>query len=106
MRIGRLRQRIQIQSLSENSKDAHGAPVKTWVTDSTRWAWVRGMSHKEFLIADRTDSRLTHIIQMRFVPNLTPNNRIIFENRTLNIISVDNLDERNEITVVRATEDS
>lgn len=53
------------------------------------------ISGKEFFAAETVNSEVTHKVKMRYDPNVTPDMRIKFGQRHLNIISVINFQERN-----------
>jgi len=100
MRAGRLRQRINVQKVTE-TRGAHGSVTRTWNTVASRWASVEPLRGREYMEAAQATSNVTHRVRMRFYSGLnTKSYRFQFTNppdseRTLNIDSVLNLDERN-----------
>ena len=95
MRAGRLRHRVSIQSQG-TTLDDYGESTDSWSTDDTVWAAVEPVSGSERDIGEQMVGVVTHRVVMRYVSSLTPNKRILFGSRVLNINSVLNIDERNE----------
>lgn len=107
MRIGPLRQRLRIQSLTETRTDAGGV-TETWADDAIVWASVRPLTGHEYLEARRVDAVVSHEVRIRYRSGLTPSHRFAFDNdtdRVLNIISMFNVDERGRELVVMCKED-
>lgn len=109
MRIGALRQRLTLQSLVE-TKDAYGQMVKSWATVATVYGEVRPLQGRELVNAAQIKADLTHLVTMRYIDSLepgkrtVPSERILFKGRTLNIIDVANVDERDRTLVLHCQE--
>ena len=58
---------------------------------------VRPVSGKELTIAEQQGSTVSHNIEIRYLPGVTlnPTMCFVYDNRTFNIVSVINVDERN-----------
>lgn len=101
---GNLRHRVAVQTATE-TKDAEGGVVFSWATDNTRWASIEWESGEEGIDADQTDATRMGTVRMRYYSTLTPQQRLLFGTRALNIISVHHDMDGIEETVVRVKED-
>lgn len=101
MDIGRMRQRIEVEQPSPQTRDASGGIVQNWSTFATCWAQVEPLTAAENLTAERIDADVTHRVRVRYkdVEGITPDMRLkmIHENdRILDINSLINLKELDE----------
>ncbi len=103
MGIGRLRQRITIQTSSSARNDT-GEVIKTWNDGDAVWADIQPGAGRERLAADQIIAEQTHSIRTRFHEDLTPSNRISFESRIFRIIGVQNLRELDSMLDIAAQE--
>lgn len=94
MRAGRLRHRVTVQSAS-SSTDSFGQPQPSWASVGTYWANVVPLMGKEAERARQIRADVTHTVQMRIPTAITPEMRLSYDSRTLNIVEVVNIDERN-----------
>jgi len=113
MQAGLLRHRLGIQSLrSTATRDDLGNIDKgntaNWQTDKTVWANVRPVSGRELEIAAQTQADISHAIEMRYnaATTVTPDNRLLFGSRHLEIETVINEGERNVKLIIYAREAS
>lgn len=106
MTVGKLRHRITFQR--ENSTDdGSGGFTDPWAnptTVTTVWAEVKPMSARERLHSAQLDNPITHEIRIRFRSGLSETDRIVFENRILNIRSIIDPDERSRWLMISAVE--
>ena len=93
MRAGRLRHRITLQS-STAMQDAYGQPVKTWTDTATVYAGVEPIGGREQYRAQAERAELTHLVVMRWLPNVEPINRVVFGTRIFDVENVINNHER------------
>jgi SPP1 family predicted phage head-tail adaptor len=84
---GRLRERVTVQQATE-SRNSLGETLLTWSTYAERWASVEGVSAREVLAAGQMDVTVTHRVRMRYVDGMTQNMRLLWRNRTLDIVSL------------------
>jgi SPP1 family predicted phage head-tail adaptor len=91
---GNLRHRITFQKQTEAQND-YGEEIKDWVDEATVWASINPISGKEFFSAEKVSSEVSHKINMRYTPGISPDMRIRFNERFFSIISVINFQERN-----------
>ena len=94
---GKLIHRVAVQS-SASVQGATGEPTKTWATESTDWALVEPISGREFFAAQLVSAEVTHRVRKRYRTGqtITPVKRLLFGTRKLEIVSAQNLGERNE----------
>lgn len=104
-----MRHRIEVQQITE-VQDAYGdtSPAETgntaWTTAETRWAAVEPLVGREYLKADAEGSKATHWVRMRAMPTITPKFRLKWGTRIFNIISAQNIDERDRETRILCEE--
>lgn len=91
---GEFRHVITFQKL-ENTQNNYGEPTETWKDILTIRAGIYPLSGREFYAAETVNSEVSHKINIRYMPGLTPDMRIKFVNRYFNIISIINFQERN-----------
>jgi len=103
MRAGKLRHRIAIQQETA-TQDIYGAEVKTWTTKKELWAEIDPPKSREFFATGQTQAEVTTRVRIRYLPNVTPNMRIKFGTRYLNINSIINPDERNKELIMMCNE--
>ena len=92
---GRLRERVTVQSASGSTNNL-GETVLTWSNFATVWASVEGVSAREALAAGQQDVSLTHKVRLRYLTGLTQSMRFRWRNRTLDIISLLEHNNRSE----------
>lgn len=95
MRAGQLRQRVQLQSQTEEIDD-YGGAVKVWVTEATVWGQVMPLVGKEYFTAQQVASEITTKIRTRYQADLNPTTkwRIVHESNEYDIVSVQHVEER------------
>lgn len=102
VQAGRLRHRVSIQARQgTGTQDAYGQTTNTtdpWVTVATRWADVRPLEGTEKFVATQSVQVSPEVffrVTMRYYAGLTPQHRLLFGSRVLEIEAVLNVDERN-----------
>lgn len=106
MHAGQLRHRVAIQRATE-TKNGLGEPVHTWATQVTRWMRVEPMQGKELFEARQVNPKMSHKVTMRYdgTTSVTPDDRLLWGSRVFNIVDVQNVEERDIMTVMRCWED-
>ena len=94
-RAGCMRNRVSIQSRTE-SRDAHGGIAETWATTALAYADIQPIRGREFFSAEAVNSDVTHKVTIRYREGITPQMRVLFGSRALNITSVINVNERSD----------
>lgn len=106
VQAGRLRKRIVIEQITGEEPNDLGQPVPVWGTLATRWASVDPVatSGREYLQAAALQSDVTHRVELRYLAAVTPKCRITWGSRTLEIMSVADVEERGRMTVLMCRE--
>ena len=98
MRAGSLRHTISIQE-ETSTPDSQGGFTLEWNDISSMDAVpaaIWPLSAKESLDAMKLELQITHKIRIRYRSGITTKDRIKFGTRIFNIVSLINLEERNE----------
>lgn len=103
MQAGPLRHRVTIETKREE-RDAHGGVVEAWYPVATVWASVQPLQGRELFLAQQVDARLSHRVTLRYQADVTPTQRLVFKERALYPVQVQQVDERNRTTVILAME--
>lgn len=94
MEAGKLRHRVGVEALTTATLD-DGSVTRTWAVADTVWASVRPLRGTELFEADQMKATGDHKVRLRHYAGLRPQqHRFSFDGRTLNIVSISNLDER------------
>jgi SPP1 family predicted phage head-tail adaptor len=103
MQAGPLRHRVTIETKGEE-RDEHGGVVETWFPVATVWASVQPLQGRELFLAQQVDARLSHRVTLRYQAEVTPTHRLVFKERALYPVEVQQVDERGRTTVILAME--
>jgi SPP1 family predicted phage head-tail adaptor len=100
MIIGRMRERVTIKSQTE-SRSPSGEMTFNWdTTVATVWASVDGLSGRDILQAQQANVIATHRIRIRYRADVSHTNRIIWRNRTMEVASVVERDNRSVLEML------
>jgi SPP1 family predicted phage head-tail adaptor len=90
---GKYRHPVTIQKL-QLGQDSYGESTENWIDVIKVRAGVFPLSGREYLHTYNIPSDLSHKVHMRYVPfEITPDMRIVFDERVFRIISVINFQE-------------
>lgn len=103
MRAGKLRHRLTLQTATDG-KTATGRPTRTWATTDTLWGSVMPLSGSEVNEAQALEGRVDHEVHIRYRASVTPKQRLIHRTRTLEIVSVRDVDEMQRELVLMCRE--
>jgi SPP1 family predicted phage head-tail adaptor len=87
IQAGTLRDRVTVQRATEN-RNRLGESISEWTAFEVVWASVQGVSAREFLLAGQQQVEVSHRVKMRYLNGLTPQMRLLWRGRTLEIISI------------------
>jgi SPP1 family predicted phage head-tail adaptor len=90
MDIGRLNQRVELQSATTTC-DAMGQPVQTWATVATVWAEVSPLTGREFDAASAANSEVELKVIIRYYSGLTSHWRLLHGTKVYQILTILNL---------------
>ncbi len=94
---GKLRNRVTLQR-SSASPDVLGQRNSTWVPFYSCWASLDQISSKLIFQTGNLSSSVSHKMRIRYPGSsytISPGNRVVFGSHTYQIVSVDNVQERN-----------
>jgi SPP1 family predicted phage head-tail adaptor len=103
MNVGKLRKRVQLQHLARN-QDSFGEAVPSYSTYATVWASVEPLQGRELEHAQQISAEVTHRVTIRYNAAVTPEHRVLYGTRILEIEAVINPEERNEYLVLMCKE--
>ena len=93
-----------IQALQE-SQNEYGETSSNWVDFKKVKAGIYPISAKELLMTDSVINEITHKVMFRYIKGITAEQRIVFGNRTFNIVAPPiNYQEANKEIVVLCKE--
>ena len=91
--IGTLRDKVQLQAKNMFKNSAGGHEV-SYVPIASVWANVSANNGNSMQLADSNMSAISHIVLLRFRNDIGAGDRIIYRNKTLEIISLNDLNSR------------
>lgn len=100
---GKLNQRITIQTPVERNEGAGGS-VLAWADQWRRWAQVITMAGREPRQAGVLVPQHSHLIKLRYLPELDQRHRILWAGKVLQIVAVSDKDGAHEETTVECNE--
>lgn len=103
--LGKMRHRIRIEQRTRTG-DGYGGAGSTWDLVSNGWAYIRPKTATEVFSKDRIEERQTYLITMRYRSSFNASYRIVHNSDVYNIISVTNIEERDEMIEIEATRGS
>lgn len=103
MQAGKLRHRIDIQRPA-GGEDTYGAPDEAWDLFLTAHASVEPRSGLERTEDQAVAAEVTHVVRIRYREGVTPDMRVKFGDRVLEIESVVDVDERGRELVLLCKE--
>ena len=94
MRAGKLRRLVSIEQPIRTA-DASGEMVATWsVFAANLYAEVTPLSGNEKLQAQQINASVTNKVTIRYLPGIDPAMRVVYGTRNLQIVNVQNVNER------------
>ena len=91
---GTLKHTVSVERYEESQND-WGEVIKDWVELFTTRASIRPISGSEIAVNHQIVNELTHKVFMRYREDIRPRDRILFDGRIFNIVSVINHNEEN-----------
>jgi SPP1 family predicted phage head-tail adaptor len=103
VRAGRLRHYVTVQQATE-TQDTDGSVIQTWGTYAQVYAEISPKSGSEDYAAAGINASVVHEIRIRYLDGLTPKMRIVYGDRTFEIVGVVNWGERDREQLLTCTE--
>lgn len=91
----KLNKRITIQEYTEYKTD-EGMYIKEWKDKATVWASIKNLHGGEFFQAQAVNSKATCKMRIRYIKGLDTNMRIKYNEKSYNIVYLDDINERHE----------
>lgn len=112
MSSGNFNRRVTVEKLKNNPiTDEHGEVDQTnsdsWEIHATRWAEIQTKGGREFWKVDKVNAEVSHLIRVpfdRLTVRIDSQMRMRIGNRTINIVSVVDVDERHEVIEMQCKE--
>jgi SPP1 family predicted phage head-tail adaptor len=89
---GSYRHIIVFQKIS-STRNSYGESANEWTDVFKTRAGIYPISGKEYFTAETVNSEVSHKVNTRFVNGITPDMRILFNDRVFRILSVINFQE-------------
>lgn len=93
MAIGRLRHRLQLQAATE-TRNSYGEAILTYATYKTAWGMLTPLKGRELEVAHQVNAEVDYKAEIRHNSDIKPADRIVAKERTFEIVSILNQDER------------
>ena len=94
-RIGRMRQRVTIQS-NTGTKGTRGQKADTWTDVKQVWARVQTLTGTENQTANMQIASATHLVTIRWRSDVTEKMRFEWGTKYLGIVSIRDIDGRRQ----------
>jgi SPP1 family predicted phage head-tail adaptor len=91
---GERNRRVTIQERQVTHADGAGGSLVSWTPFATVWANILPGSGREFWEQKKLTPSLSHLVNIRYLPGVTPAMRIVYGQRVLAITSVRDVGER------------
>ena len=99
MNPGTLRNKIEIQNKTI-TQDSELNAIETWVTWKTLSAQPMPKTGKEYYKLNTVNSDITEAFKIRYIADVTPQQRVKFKSKYFEIIDVINVDERDREIII------
>jgi len=96
MQAGALRNKLTIQRPVAGSADAMGGRAISWADVIDVWGEVVSQGGREYERQKQVYPELTHVVHIRHTAEMTPDRRLLFGSPVLDVVSVENFEERGE----------
>ena len=103
MRAGSLNKKVLFQVATGASND-FGEPTNSWSDFATAYVSIVPLRGKEYFSSKGVKSEVSHKIELRFMPGVTTDMKIVYGSRTFEIESAINVREQNRTLEIMATE--
>lgn len=102
--IGDMRDRVTIELRSltppiEGSTDF----TETFSTKQEMWAAINSVSGETVFDGTNTERVVTHHVYIRFLAGVTAEDWVLFNDERLDVLTVENLDNRNDFMLLKCT---
>jgi SPP1 family predicted phage head-tail adaptor len=97
MQAGKLRHKVTLKT-SAYSQNEYGEPSETWTSSTTLWARIEPLRGRELLLAQQVTPEASFRVTTRYDSSNTidPAYRLYHGSRVLEVVSIQNPEEKNE----------
>jgi len=95
LRAGRLRHRVELQSVTR-TQDGYGEADESWSTYTTVWAAIEPLRGQERYLAQQVNSDTEIKVVVRYNSSVDSEDRVLIGSRVLEVVGVINPGERDE----------
>lgn len=99
LKAGRLDRLATIRAKTLANDDA-GQPIETWADVATVWTEKTDLRGREFFAAQANNAEIETRFRIRWRTGVTPENRIVFEGRDYEILSVAEIGRREGLEIM------
>ena len=99
-----MNKRVELQSRDETTVNDLNEVTGSWSTQTTVWASIKPMNGKELFRAEQVKSSARTKITIRYYSSIDETWRVKYGTRIYDIEWIDNIDERNRVMEIFATE--
>ena len=92
--LGDMRERVALQRVTIETRDAVGGLVQTWAAYATVWARVQPMSQREQFARQQLKASASWAVTIRARTDVATQHRVVWRGRTFEVTGVENADER------------
>jgi len=104
--FSKLRHRIEIQSPNVETENSMGEKIVGWGVWANLFAFVEPLRGREYAESQKLRAETTYRVTIRYIDGLIPAMRILYNGKTLEIMSILDIDERHEQMQIIAFERS
>lgn len=93
--VNKLRHLVQFQTKTGTQQDAYGENTPVFQLTAQVRADIQPLSGRELFLAQQVQADVTHKITTRyFLPKPAPTDTMLFQGRTFNLMSIQDIEER------------
>lgn len=93
MRTGQLRHFVRLER-DDGTQDAAGQHRESWSTYASVYAAIEPASGREYQLAGQTQAEVNTPVRIRYLAEVKPKDRVVWNGRTFEIVAVLSKDER------------
>ncbi|MCC7314122.1 MAG: phage head closure protein [Planctomycetes bacterium] len=97
---GEFRHRIDLQRMVERKNEQGEAELDAVTYASSVPCRVTQTTGREFVNGQKVSAESSHMIELRWMPNVSPRDRVLYDGRTLELESVVSQSRRRELVLM------
>lgn len=96
MNPGRLNKKITLQKLN-SFRNEYGELNNEWQNTKKVWAEIKPLTGKSFFSVRQVNSEVSHSIIIRYIENIQPDMRILYQDRVFDILYIIDFSEKHRM---------